>query len=129
VIVMNVLGFDHINISGRKPLIDECRDFYVNVLGLHEGARPPFRTAGFWLYAGERALVHLTERDRETSVSSTSAFDHCALSCSGMESAVDRLKRHSVAYTIKQVPGSGDAQIFLKDPGGLELELNFRSGE
>ncbi len=126
---MKVLGIDHINISGPRSLIDECRAFYVDILGLQEGPRPPFRTPGFWLYAQDRALVHLTEKERETSKTTNAPFDHCALRCSGFENAVQRLKDHSVPYRLREVPGSGDAQIFLEDPGGLALELNFRAGE
>ncbi|MEO6259546.1 MAG: diguanylate cyclase [Thermoanaerobaculia bacterium] len=126
---MKILGIDHINISGPRTLIDECRAFYVDILGLQDGPRPPFRTPGFWLYAGDRAIVHLSEKIRETTARTDTAFDHCAMSCSGLESAKQRLQDHAVPYTLKQVPGSGDAQIFLQDPGGLTLELNFRGGE
>ena len=126
---MNILGLDHINISGPPALIDACRRFYVETLGLREGPRPPFRSRGFWLYAGEQAIVHLNEKSRQTAVRDDSAFDHCALRCSGLRETIQRLEQRRVAYTLNEVPGAGDAQIFVSDPGGLRLELNFRGGE
>ena len=126
---MNILGLDHINISGPAALIENCRRFYVETLGLREGPRPPFRSHGFWLYAGEQAIVHLTEKERETAVRDDSAFDHCALRCSGLRKTIERFKTLGVLYTLKEVPDTGDVQIFVSDPGGLRLELNFRGGE
>jgi len=126
---MNVLGLDHINISGSGALIENCRRFYVEILGLREGPRPPFRSRGFWLYAGDQAIVHLSEKTRQTAVRDDHALDHCALHCKGLRETIQRLEANGVAYTLKEVPGSGDAQIFVSDPGGLRLELNFRGGE
>ena len=45
------LGLDHINIA--TPRLAESRDFYVEVLGLQEGPRPPFEFDGYWLYGLE----------------------------------------------------------------------------
>src|SRR5262249_13042171 len=38
------------------------RDFYVQVIGLKEGYRPPFNFPGHWLYLGEVAVIHLVQK-------------------------------------------------------------------
>ena len=123
---MHVIGIDHINISGPASLIEDCRRFYVTILGLRDGPRPPFRFPGHWLYAGDHAVVHLSEKERTTTVRTDTPFDHCALACTGLDEALARLREHGVEHVIKHVPGSAVAQIFVKDPGGLALELTFR---
>ena len=52
-----LLALDHVNI--RTARLAELRRFYVEGLGLTDGARPPFRFPGAWLYCGDQAAVHL----------------------------------------------------------------------
>ncbi|MEO8380748.1 MAG: VOC family protein [Acidobacteriota bacterium] len=115
---MAVLGLDHVNIEGPPSLIEACRRFYVDVVGLREGARPPFRSRGFWLYAGEVAVVHLSERDVPEAVQESGPFAHFALLCTGLEAAAERLQRHGVPFERDGVPATGHTQLFLHDPAG-----------
>ena len=124
---MQVLALDHINIAGPRPLLERCRAFYVDVLGLTEGHRPPFRRHGFWLYAGERPIVHLTE-GAETPAEPTGAFNHFALQCEGLEPAKARLEELGIPYEVANVPLTRSTQLFVTDPAGVGLELNFRAG-
>ena len=121
---MNVVRIDHVNISGSPELIAKCRTFYINILGLREGYRPPFRSAGFWLYAGETAIVHLTEKNTHASAG-TGSLDHFAFSCEGLPEMLERLKIHKVQYSATEVPESRTTQVFVQDPAGIALELNF----
>lgn len=57
---MSVIGLDHYNLRAPRPLLDTLRDFYIDVVGLRLGARPPFRSHGYWLYAGAQAVLHLS---------------------------------------------------------------------
>ena len=50
---------DHVNI--RTANLAVLRRFYNEVLGMKDGARPPFKFGGAWLYCGEQAAVHLVE--------------------------------------------------------------------
>jgi len=43
---MAIAGLNHFNIMGSRSLIDEVRDFYVDVIGLSEGWRPDFDVEG-----------------------------------------------------------------------------------
>jgi len=119
---MGVSGIDHVNISGSPDLIARCRAFYVDLLGLTDGYRPPFSSRGFWLYAGDRPIVHLTE---SAAVNEGAALDHIAFACDGADELMERLQKNGVAYQVDSVPGADQLQLFLRDPAGVGVELNF----
>ena len=54
------MQLDHINIRAPRDLIEQVKDFYGELLGMVEGPRPDFDSEGYWLYAGEKALIHLS---------------------------------------------------------------------
>lgn len=120
---MAVLHIEHINIAGSESLIEACRRFYADLLGLEEGHRPPFRSRGFWLYAGGHAIVHLTVTGDEAG--STGAFNHFALACQDAPAMIERLRNANVDYRVTGVPDGGATQIFVRDPAGVAVELNF----
>ena len=122
---MKVNGIDHINIGAPIETLERCVQFYVDVIGLSQGYRPPFTSRGFWLYAGDAPIIHLTEK--ETSGSATGAFNHIAFACEDFESMQARLRNQEIPFTVERVPLTRQVQIFLKDPAGVELELNFVS--
>jgi catechol 2,3-dioxygenase-like lactoylglutathione lyase family enzyme len=122
---MTVLRIDHVNIGGSAELVDACRRFYVDVLGLHEGGRPPFLRRGWWLYAGDTPIVHLTEREHGVALQPPGPLDHFALQCSGLERMKAGLAAREIPFTIEEVPDRQQTQIFLTDPAGIALELNF----
>lgn len=120
---MRVLGLDHVNIAGSYELIERCRAFYVDVLGLTDGPRPSFRSRGYWLYAGDHPVVHLTEKDSDTT--GKSALDHYAFTCEDLDDMMARLREHDVPFTLDPARDSKNAQLFVEDPAGVSLELNF----
>ena len=120
---MRVLGLDHVNIIGSPAVLERCVSFYVDVLGLTNGDRPSFRTRGFWLYAGGHPVIHLTERERD--VSGSSSIDHFALRCEGLDETMARLRERGIAFTLDPAREGKKAQLFLTDPAGVSLELNF----
>ena len=126
---MGVRGLDHFNITAPADLIERVRDFYVEVIGLSEGSRPDFMSRGFWLYAGAEPLVHLSASKgsdaRDASADARGHFNHVAFSCEGLNDFVERLERAGVAYEVDEVASLGQAQLFLRDPAGVGLELNF----
>ena len=124
---MGVRGLDHFNITAPADLIERVRDFYVEVIGLSEGGRPDFMSRGFWLYAGSEPLVHLTTSDGgdARTPAARSTFDHVAFSCEGLREFVERLERAGVEYELDEVASLEQVQIFLRDPAGVGLELNF----
>src|SRR5437868_4592050 len=123
---MPALGLNHYNIRAGQPLVGRVRDFYVKVIGLHEGWRPPFDFPGHWLYAGEHAVVHLVETSGEqVTAAPPSVLDHVAFTCTGIEEFEAKLKAEGVDYRKAGVPGAAIQQLFVKDPAGNGVELNF----
>jgi catechol 2,3-dioxygenase-like lactoylglutathione lyase family enzyme len=126
---MSVIGINHFNITAPAELLEKVRDFYVEVLGLKVGERPGFRRQGFWLYAGEEPIIHLTVDDREESsadVESTHGFlDHIAFTCRGLPGLIERLKRSDIPYRMSEVASLGQVQVFVHDPASVRVELNF----
>ena len=121
---MAILGIDHINIAAPTSLIEACRTFYVDVLGFVEGERPPFRSRGYWLYAGGHPVVHLLVRDGGEQ-SGSAALDHVAFLCEGLEAMTAKLEAHGIAFEIDRVPATGRTQLFFRDPAGVGIELQF----
>lgn len=124
---MRVSGLSHFNVRAPEGLLERVRDFYADVLGLSVGHRPGFRSKGFWLYAGAEPIVHLLASGDADGGDphARSAFDHVAFSCEGLREFVERLERAGVEYEADEVASLGQVQLFLRDPAGVGLELNF----
>ena len=121
---MPVAALDHINITAPAELLDACRDFYVEVLGLAVGYRPPFRRAGTWLYAGDQPVVHLVTGPSQPPAPESS-LNHIAFVCSGIAELTARLEARAIPFERMTVPATGDEQLFLSDPAGVPIELRF----
>jgi catechol-2,3-dioxygenase len=128
---MTVTGFNHYNLRADRATLDALRDFYVDVVGLQPGYRPPFRSFGYWLYVGQQAVLHLSEAgpDEQRDVTATNTFDHVAFSCTGLRETIARLQRLDIRFASDDVPGTGQHQLFFSDPAGNGVELNFAGEE
>ncbi len=122
--------------------------FYADILGLTVGPRPPFPFPGVWLYAGDHAnyanaIVHvigldannpnglnqyLGERDN-TGLHGSGAIDHVAFFVTGLATMQSNLARLGIACRVREVPVLGLIQLFLDDPNGVVVELNYPSTE
>jgi catechol 2,3-dioxygenase-like lactoylglutathione lyase family enzyme len=123
---MSIRAIDHINIGTDR--LEETRTFFRDVLGLAEGWRPDFPFGGAWLYAGETAVVHLVDLKDPKAPSEAAALDHFAFRITDLEAMRARLDAAGVPYRRVDVPGAPIRQIFLRDPNGVTIELNFRPG-
>jgi len=121
---MAIRGVDHINIGTER--LAETVAFFRDVLGLVEGFRPDFPFGGAWLYAGDGAVVHLVDLPKGKRPSSEAALDHFAFAIDDWDDAVARLTRAGVEHRATDVPGAPIKQIFLRDPNGVNIELNYR---
>lgn len=128
---MPVAEFDHYNLRAARPVLDELKAFYCDVVGLRVGDRPPFRRFGYWLYAGDKPVLHLSEADdSETrSRSAVTTFAHAAFNCTGRADFERRLRERGIAYRTAAVPQLALAQLFFHDPAGNGVELQFDAGE
>ena len=130
---MSVLALHHYTI--RPVDLERTKEFYVEVLGLPVGDRPPLAFPGYWLYCGGVPTVHLigprTEEagQPERAVAPTGLFDHIAFSCEGVADVRARLTQHGVPFNERVVPRDGQIQLFLRDPDGVTVELTFLHGQ
>ncbi len=124
---MTVNGFDHYNLRAPRELLDELCRFYSGVVGLTLGDRPPFRSFGYWLYAGGRAVLHLsaTRPDERRTPGIPNTFSHAAFACTGRADYERRLSAHGIEYRVAEVPLTGQVQLFFADPAGNGVELCF----
>lgn len=116
--------------------LEAPRQFYCEVLGLTVGPRPPFGFPGLWLYNGDHddyrnAVVHLIGRDtsQAQSQADTGSLDHIAFMASGLAEMQSRLESLGIAYRWREVPVLGLQQLFVIDPGGIKIELNYAANE
>ena len=128
---MPIGGFDHYNLRAARPMLDELRDFYRDVVGLTVGERPPFRRFGYWLYSGDKAVLHLSLADdgEERSGTAVNTFSHAAFNCTGRSEFEQRLKSCRIGYRTAQVPLLNISQLFFQDPAGNGVELQFNADE
>jgi len=144
--VMPIKQLNHFSI--RTTNLEATRRFYIEVIGLTEGPRPPFPFPGVWLYLGdhgsfENAMVHvigidpsdpeglkryLGDRDPST-LRGTGSVDHIAFFATGVSEMRERLVRLGVEHRERTVPSLGLHQIFVNDPSDVVIELNFPSKE
>ena len=129
---MPINGIDHYNVACSD--LDVSRKFYKGVLGMEEGSRPNFDAPGAWFYAGGHPIVHLSPRKMRPS-KTTGRFDHIALFAEDLPKVLSRLKRKKVNHAVRIIPelegnvASGGRQVFIWDPDGVKIELNFKAGE
>ncbi len=123
---MAILDFNHLNLRAPPTQLEKLRAFYCDVLGLTKGYRPPVNSVGYWLYAGERVVLHLSTAlsTEPQPIEATTTFNHIAFSCADVAGFEQRLKQHGVSYRIGGMQ-QRQVQIFLKDPAGNGVELNF----
>ena len=124
---MLTLGFSHYNLRAPRELMEQLRAFYCEVVGLRTGERPPFERFGYWLYAGERDVLHLAESDPDEAieVGAATTFNHAAFNCSGRLEFERKLTDGGLKYSVARVPLTGQVQLFFQDPAGNGVELNF----
>lgn len=140
------LTLNHFSI--RTLDLDACRDFYTRVLGLTDGPRPPFPFPGIWLYNGPHdnwynAVVHIIGIDRNdpqglknylgdrdpSELTGTGTIDHVAFFAEGLEKMLAHLGEQKIPVRERTVPSIGLHQIFLDDPNGVVIELNYPAAE
>jgi catechol 2,3-dioxygenase-like lactoylglutathione lyase family enzyme len=140
------ISLNHFSI--RTVDLDACERFYCGLLGLTKGPRPPFPFPGLWLYAGDtgeyaNAAVHIIGIDRndpeglkrylgdrdETSLAGSGAVDHVAFFVTGLADTLQKLRDAGIEGRERTVPLLGLHQVFVDDPNGIVVELNFPAAE
>jgi catechol 2,3-dioxygenase-like lactoylglutathione lyase family enzyme len=134
---MAVRHLDHVNI--RTSDVAGTLNFYRDVLDM-KIATPPFASAakaqaGWLLDENGAAIVHVGHVDEPypsdarmpfTAAHGSGVVHHVALECSDYDAMLERIQAQGLAFDVNKVPGTDLTQIFIVDPNGVILELNFR---
>lgn len=138
---------DHCNI--RTFDLDGTIAFYTDIVDLKDGDFPGTRSMGAWLYdASDRPILHIIAidpkdpeaalgrvRDRlgalggdltVESMNGTGVIDHIAFECDDYDAMRAKLTARGLPFTSSDVPSINLRQLFVNDPNGVTLELNFR---
>lgn len=122
------MKLDHVNI--RTANLDEMRRWYVGILGLEDGWRPPFAFPGAWLYAGPDPIVHLVGVEKPPAADDGSLrLEHFALQGDDLEALRTRLAAEGAPCREAKVPGTDILQLNIWDPDGNHIHVDFRTGQ
>ena len=122
---VEVSTIHHFTIGCTVDELTPLLDFYTRTIGLKEGYRPALRYRGHWLYADDQAILHLNALLQTSNSQAVGPVDHIALKARGLTSARQALQAAEVPFSETPLKGTSLYQVFLKDPLGLTVELNF----
>jgi catechol 2,3-dioxygenase-like lactoylglutathione lyase family enzyme len=132
---MSVKTLDHVNI--RTSLLEETYGFYTRLLGLTlepAPGRKDLRMGGWLCDEARRPVVHVGLADAAPGHGNEGtaarrgggAIDHVAFECEDYDAMHAQLSQEGRSLRIADIPAIGLRQIFIEDPNGITVELNFR---
>ena len=75
----------------------------------------------------ENRKAYLGQQSEETHGSGV--VDHIAFRCTGLRDMMTNLQKHNVQFHKRMVNDQGLFQLFMLDPNGVKIELNFGNAE
>ncbi|CAE6501217.1 MAG TPA: glyoxalase [Nitrosomonas nitrosa] len=123
---MAIDGMNHFTVLTSD--LEKSKAFYIGVLGLTEGYRPPFAFPGAWLYSGDQAILHIIA-GKPLPVEAQGVIDHMAFTASNLQVVVDTLNQHGIPFKLHRLVGEHTWQLFCHDPDGAKVELDFAASE
>jgi catechol 2,3-dioxygenase-like lactoylglutathione lyase family enzyme len=123
-----IQGMNHFTITAENR--EATLGFYCGLLGLVEGHRPDLGFPGAWLYppGGTQAVLHIYW-DRPMPSLRTGVIDHMAFTSTGLREMKARLDAAGLKVRLQQQAGAGTWQLFVQDPNGAKVELDFDPSE
>lgn len=115
-------SLDHVGVLTKD--LDASIRFFEDVIGLRKGPRPDLDFDGAWLYDDDRAVVHLMVLG-DFDGSHTGALHHVAFKAEGSARFEALLNDKGLDYRKVYTPDSELTQLFVDEPGGITVELNF----
>jgi catechol 2,3-dioxygenase-like lactoylglutathione lyase family enzyme len=121
----------------RSKDLEQSRHFYCEVLGFEEMPRPNFPFPGYWLGVNGKVQVHMgLDGSPETAKyyfgttadsarNNAGIIDHIAFLATDPENFAQRFRELGLPSRERYFEEIGLFQIFVTDPDGLTIELNF----
>jgi catechol 2,3-dioxygenase-like lactoylglutathione lyase family enzyme len=121
----------------RANNLERTKDFYCDVLGFEVMPRPDFPFPGYWLGINGKIQVHMAQggvpnselyylgSPKNAATDHAGVVDHIAFLATEPDQFVKHLKKLGVKCRPRNFPESQLYQLFVKDPNGLTIELNF----
>ena len=134
---MPAQSLNHYTIMTRD--LEATKNFYCDVVGLTVGDRPPLGFPGYWLYLGDTPCIHIAEWQSysqwtqkvgipiSSRAPATGPVDHIAFNGTGFAEVRARLVERGLKFSENFIDDIQLKQVFLRDPNGVPLEINFRS--
>jgi len=115
-------GLNHVSISARD--LEKSARFYEELFGLERLPTPTFGNPVIWLRLGDGQL-HLFQRGEDEAP----RFHHIGLEVDDFEAFYLRLTELGLRDSgslgpIRELP-SGEVQMYLRDPGGNLVEIDW----
>jgi catechol 2,3-dioxygenase-like lactoylglutathione lyase family enzyme len=137
---MPLSHIEHLLIQSED--IEATRDWYVDVLGMRVGPAPDFKFPVYWLYIGDTDVLHIAQGGAKVpenrlkylgqdsqATRGSGVIDHIAFRATGLLEMIAHLQQRGIAFSERQVSDQGLYQLFLHDPNGVKVELNFPAAE
>lgn len=117
------------HVAVRTLDVEATRKFYCDVLGMKEAFRPDLGFPGHWLLMGN-TMIHTLggEMAKDTNgkwVPGGGAVDHIALGARNYDEMRETFRTHGIEWRENAIPEAHIWQLFVKDPSGVFVELNF----
>ena len=121
----------------RVKNIDRTRDFYRDALALTQMERPNFPFPGYWLGRDDKIWVHMAQdgvpnaelfyRGSKPNAArdNSGVVDHIAFGAANPDEFRARFEQMKCDWWARSFPESKLFQMFVRDPDGLSIELNF----
>jgi len=117
--------------------LEETRRFYTEVLGFEVMPRPDFPFPGYWMGVNGAIQVHvgpssipnrqayyLGTRD-DAADGQSGVIDHVAFLADDPAAFIERFRARGIEFRPRHLPDSNLYQLFIRDPNGVMIELNF----
>ena len=121
----------------RTNDLEKARAFYCDVLGFEVMPRPDFPFPGYWLGIDGNVQVHMGPHGIEhaqtyylgsppdVATDNSGVVDHIAFLATEPQAMLQHCETHSVPVRKRYFPEFKLFQIFVTDPDGITIELNY----
>ena len=128
---MPLIDIHHVAIKTQD--LEATDRFYSEVLGMSHAYRPEFDFPGSWFNIGD-TMIHIMAGfaglDTEgKSPHGGASVDHIALAAHDFDTMKKHVIEHDLEWRQFDIPDAGLWQLFMHDPNGVLIELNFATAK